>query len=90
MSLTARSDDVRTIRAALDHDVPPYRDRTVRFVDRNGMENRIELCCRVLYSVLRGQGCFGECLNRIGREATAQYHHYGSDSAQHSLKDYSA
>ncbi|CAB3221284.1 unnamed protein product [Arctia plantaginis] len=42
-----------------------------------------------LTQMLTGHGCFGEYLNRIGREATAQCHHCGSDrdSAQHTLED---
>jgi hypothetical protein len=42
-----------------------------------------------LTQILTGHGCFGEYLNRIGREETAQCHHCGSDrdSAQHTLED---
>ncbi|XP_011138656.1 uncharacterized protein LOC105182707 [Harpegnathos saltator] len=39
--------------------------------------------------VLTGNGCFGEYLQRIGKERTAQCHHceYDHDSAQHTLQD---
>jgi hypothetical protein len=42
-----------------------------------------------LTQILTGHGCFGEYLNRIGREDTAQCHHCGGDrdSAQHTLED---
>ncbi|XP_068987410.1 uncharacterized protein [Bombus flavifrons] len=38
--------------------------------------------------VLTGYGCFGACLHRIGREATARCQHCnaGVDSAQHTLE----
>ncbi|XP_072934911.1 uncharacterized protein [Epargyreus clarus] len=38
--------------------------------------------------MLTGHGCFGEYLDRICREATAQCHHCGhaQDSAQHTLE----
>lgn len=41
-----------------------------------------------LTQVLTGHGCFGEYLNRIGREQTPQCHHcgFGLDSAQHTLE----
>ena len=41
-----------------------------------------------LTQVFTGHGCFGEYLNRIGREATANCHHCGADqdSAQHTLE----
>lgn len=40
-----------------------------------------------LTQILTGHGCFGEYLNRIGREPTASCHHCGGerDSAQHTL-----
>lgn len=42
-----------------------------------------------LTQVLTGHGCFGEYLNRIGREATTNCHHCGGslDSAQHTLEE---
>ncbi|CAB3254621.1 unnamed protein product [Arctia plantaginis] len=42
-----------------------------------------------LTQVLTGHGCFGEYLNRIGREETAQCQHCAADwdSAQHTLED---
>ena len=42
-----------------------------------------------LTQILTGHGCFGEYLNRIGREVTAQCHHCpcDRDSAQHTLED---
>lgn len=45
-----------------------------------------------LTQVLTGHGCFGEYLNRIGREATAQCHHCAGnrDTAQHTLEECSA
>lgn len=41
-----------------------------------------------LTQILTGHGCFGEYLNRIGREITPQCHHCGAgqDSAQHTLE----
>lgn len=42
-----------------------------------------------LTQVLTGHGCFGEYLNRIGREISAQCHHCGGarDTAQHTLQE---
>ncbi|XP_022834849.1 uncharacterized protein LOC111362405 [Spodoptera litura] len=42
-----------------------------------------------LTQVLTGHGCFGEYLNKIGREATTNCHHCESnlDSAQHTLEE---
>jgi hypothetical protein len=38
--------------------------------------------------VLTGHGCFGEYLQRIGKERTARCHHCaGQDSAQHTLEE---
>lgn len=42
-----------------------------------------------LTQILTGHGCFGEYLNRIGREVTPRCHHCGDDrdTAQHTLED---
>ncbi|XP_022818794.1 uncharacterized protein LOC111351226 [Spodoptera litura] len=42
-----------------------------------------------LTQVLTGHGCFGEYLNKIGREVATNCHHCGGnlDSAQHTLEE---